>query len=168
MDNPLVRQVIEGLMDEVTPTLPSLPGIQLDRYKHTLIERFTNPKVRDQLARLCLNGSDKIPKFILGSVRDNLAQGESINYLSFAIAVWFRYLKGEDDQGRTLVVEDLMADTLVERAHAGGKDPRPLLNLSEIFGDLAQSVRLVETVTHYLHQLSELGVEKTLRQLLPQ
>ena len=164
MGDPLIRQTVEGLMDEVSSTLPPLPGIQLDSYKQTLIERFANPKVRDQLSRLCLNGSDKIPKFILGSLRDKLAQDGSITYLSFAIAAWFRYLHGKDDQGREIAIDDPMADILVKRANAGGKDPRPLLNLSEIFGDLAQSSQFVETVAHYLHQLSELGVEKTLMQ----
>jgi mannitol 2-dehydrogenase len=168
MGDPLIRQMVERLMHEVSPTLPPLPGIHLDRYQQTLIERFANAKVRDQLSRLCLNGSDKIPKFILGSLRDKLAQGESITYLSLAIAAWFHYLHGNDDQGRQIVIEDPMADVLVERAHAGGQDPRPLLNVSEIFGDLAQSSQLVETVTHYLHQLSELGVEKTLAHLLLQ
>ncbi|MGB3202490.1 MAG: mannitol dehydrogenase family protein, partial [Nodosilinea sp.] len=92
MNDALIRQVIERMMDEVASTLSPLPGIQLSSYKQTLIERFANPKVRDQLSRLCLNGSDKIPKFILGSVRDKLAQGGSITHLSFAIAVWFRFL----------------------------------------------------------------------------
>lgn len=166
MNDALIRQVVERMMDEVSSTLSPLPGIQLDRYKQTLIERFANPKVRDQLSRLCLNGSDKIPKFILGSVRDKLAQGGSITHLSFAIAAWFRYLQGKDDQGRAIVVEDPLADVLVERAKAGGEYPRSLLNLSQIFGDLAQSSQLVETVAHHLHQLSELGVEKALKQLL--
>jgi mannitol 2-dehydrogenase len=166
MGDPLIRQVIERMMEEVSSTLSPLPGIQLDSYKQTLIERFANPKVRDQLSRLCLNGSDKIPKFILGSVRDKLAQGGSITYVSFAIAVWFRYLYGQDDQGQDLVIDDPLADVLVKRAHAGGTDPRPLLNLSEIFGNLAQSSQFVETVARFLHALSELGVEKTLQQLL--
>jgi mannitol 2-dehydrogenase len=152
----------------VSSTLSPLPGIQLGSYKQTLIERFANPKVRDQLSRLCLNGSDKIPKFILGSVRDKLAQSGSITYASFAIAVWFRYLQGQDDQGRAIVVDDPLANVLVERAQAGGTDPQPLLNLSEIFGDLGHSAQVVESVTHHLHQISELGVEKALRELLQQ
>ena len=37
-----------GYMDEeATPTLPPVPGVDLDRYKHQLIERFANPQVRD-------------------------------------------------------------------------------------------------------------------------
>jgi len=60
----LIRRAIAQLMDEVTPTLPALPDVDLDNYKQTLIERFSNPKVQDQLSRLCLNSSDKLPKFV--------------------------------------------------------------------------------------------------------
>ena len=68
MGDELIRRAIAQLMDEVTPTLPALPNIDLDDYKQTLLERFSNPKVRDQLTRLCLNSSDKLPKFVLGSL----------------------------------------------------------------------------------------------------
>ena len=67
-----IRRAIKGLMDEVTPTLASLPGVDIESYKQTLIERFSNPKVSDLLSRLCLNSSDKLPKFIFGSLRDRL------------------------------------------------------------------------------------------------
>jgi mannitol 2-dehydrogenase len=70
----------------VTPTLQPVPGIDLDEYKKTLIERFSNPKIRDRLPRLCLNGSAKIPKFVLGSLRDKLQLGGAIDYLSLTIA----------------------------------------------------------------------------------
>ncbi|PSN17970.1 mannitol dehydrogenase [filamentous cyanobacterium CCP5] len=163
-----IRQAIARLMDEVTPTLRPVPGIDVSDYKQTLVERFSNPKIRDQLARLCLNSSDKLPKFALGSVRDQLQQDSSIDYLSLTVAAWFRYLQGKDDQGQEMVIDDSMTDALTERAKTGGKDPRPLLSLSQIFGDLAQSSRFVEAVAHHLNQLSELGAEKTLRQLLQQ
>ena len=62
MGDELIRRAIKQLMDEVTPTLPALPDVDLDDYKQTLIERFSNPKVQDQLSRLCLNSSDKLPE----------------------------------------------------------------------------------------------------------
>ncbi len=166
MDNALIRQVIERLMDEVSPTLLPLPGIQLDEYKQTLIERFSNPKVRDQLSRLCLNGSDKIPKFILGSLRDELAEGGSITYLSFAIALWFRYLNGQDEQNKPLPIDDPMAQLLTEKALAGKNDPTLLLNIETIFGALSKSPALVAAVTHHLQQLYALGTKETLSRLL--
>lgn len=162
----LIRQTVERLMDEVTPTLKPLPGIDFSEYKQTLIERFSNPKIRDQLPRLCLNSSAKLPKWALGSLRDKLEQGGSIDYLSLTIAAWFRYLNGKDDQGRVLPIDDPMADILMKKARASGSDPTELLNLTEIFGNLPQSVRLVETVTNYLQQLYESGTQSTLTVLL--
>ncbi|MBD1876419.1 mannitol dehydrogenase family protein [Nodosilinea sp. FACHB-131] len=161
-----IRQAVERLMDEVTPTLHPVPGIDVSQYKQTLVERFSNPKIRDQLPRLCLNSSAKIPKWALGSLRDKLDQNGAIDYLSLTIAAWFRYLSGKDDQGHAMPIDDPMADTLSERARSGGTDPMPLLDLTEIFGDLPQSSRLVETVTQYLHQLHELGTQATLAKLL--
>ncbi|MBD2113743.1 MULTISPECIES: mannitol dehydrogenase family protein [Cyanophyceae] len=161
-----IRQAVEHLMDEVTPTLHPVPGIDVTQYKQTLVERFSNPKIRDQLPRLCLNSSAKIPKWALGSLRDKLEQNGAIDYLSLTIAAWFRYLNGKDDQGHDMPIDDPMADTLTERAKLGGTDPMPLLNLTEVFGDLSQSSRFVEAVTQYLHQLHELGTEATLAKLL--
>ena len=166
MGDPLIRQAVERLMDEVSPTLPPLPGIQLNDYKQTLIERFSNPKVRDQLSRLCLNGSDKIPKFVLGSLRDKLAQGEPVTYLSFAIALWFRYLNGQDDQHRPLPIDDPMVQQLTGAALAGKDDPTLLLNIEAIFGDLPNSQTLVAAVTQHLQQLYTLGTQAMLSRLL--
>lgn len=149
-------------MDEVTPTLQPVPGIDLDNYKKTLIERFTNPKIRDQLPRLCLNSSAKIPKFILGSLRDALQQEGAIDYMSLAIAAWFRYLNGKDDRGNSIPIDDPMADTLTQIAISSGSDPKPLLSLSEIFGDLPQSSRFVEAVSDRLRSLYESGAKETL------
>ena len=60
---------------EATPTLSPVPGIDLDDYKHQLIERFSNAGVRDTVARLCAESSDRIPKWLLPVIRENLAAG---------------------------------------------------------------------------------------------
>ena len=166
MNNPLVRQAVERLMDEVTPTLQPLPGIDISDYKQTLIERFSNPKVQDQLSRLCLNGSDKLPKFVFGSLRDQLQQGGAIDYLSLVIAVWFRYLTGQDEQDQPLPIDDPMADILTERAKRGGEDPAELLSLTELFGDLSQSSRFRQAVTDHLQRLYAVGTVETLKKQL--
>lgn len=166
MADSLIRQAVEHLMDEVTPTLQPVPGIDLNQYKKTLIERFANPKIRDQLPRLCLNSSAKIPKWVLSSVRDKLQQNGTIDYLCFTIAAWFRYLNGQDDQGNSITIDDPMADILNQHARSGGTDPTSLLSLSELFGDLPQSSQFVEAVTNHLRSLYDLGAGKTLAQLL--
>lgn len=166
MADDLIRRAVKNLMDEVTPTLQPLPDISFSDYKKTLIKRFSNPKIRDQLPRLCLNSSAKLPKWMLGSLQDKLKQGGSIDYLGFTVAAWFRYLNGKDDQGNPLTIDDPMADVLTEKARAGGADPTQLLGLTEIFGDLPQSKPFTETVTRYLQQLYEQGTQKALTELL--
>ena len=59
-----------------------MTDIDLDDYRQTLIERFANPKIYDQLPRLCLNSSAKMPKFVLGSLRDALRQEGARLYVS--------------------------------------------------------------------------------------
>ncbi len=161
-----IAQAARSLMDEVTPTLQPLPDVDFEDYKKTLIERFSNSKIRDQLPRLCLNSSAKLPKWTLGSLRDLLESGGSIDYLSFTVAAWFRYLQGKDDGGRSLTIDDPMAELLTGRAQAGGADPSGLLGITEIFGDLPKSSRFTEAVTGYLQQLQAQGTRKTLTELL--
>ncbi len=167
MADALIRQAVDCLMAEVTPTLEPVPGIDLDDYKKTLIERFANPKIRDQLPRLCLNSSAKIPKFVLGSLRDALRQEGAIDYMSLTIAAWFRYLNGLDDQGNPIAIDDPIAGTLTQLARSTGSDPKQLLNLTEIFGDLPQSPRLPLLVTTHLRSFYEFGTQETLAKFLP-
>ena len=165
MADPLFRAAIANLMEEVTSTLQPVPGMDLTEYKQTLIERFSNPKIQDQLPRLCLNGSAKIPKFVLGSVRDRLQQGRSVQYLGLVIAAWFRYLTGITDQGRTIPIDDPIADVLTQRS--GSSDPSALLRLTEIFGeDLPQSKPLVEAIETALQSLFDRGAKATLAEFL--
>lgn len=149
-------------MDEVTPTLPPLPDVDVNDYKRTLIERFSNPKVCDQLSRLCLNSSDKLPKFLLGSLRDKLSQNGEIDSLSFTIAAWFRYLNGLDEQGRALPIDDPMAETLMEKAQSSKDDPTKLLEVKALFGDLSGSDRFTAAVAQHLRRLYTLGTRESL------
>ena len=81
-----IRQLVELLMEEVTPTLPPVPGVDLNEYKRTLIERFANPAIRDQLSRIGIYGSSGMPKFVLPSIQELLMQERPIEALSFTIA----------------------------------------------------------------------------------
>ena len=80
MEDSDIRKLDELMMDrEVTPILPPVPGVDLAAYKRTLIERFANPAIRDQLSRNGFYGSSNIPKFILPTIQEQLnAAGPSI------------------------------------------------------------------------------------------
>ena len=97
--DPLFHSYIAHLMDdEVTPLLAPVPGINLAEYKQTLLTRFANPAIANQVQRICLDGSSKMPKFVLPSIQDALAQGRPMSLLILAVAGWFRYLTGTDEQ----------------------------------------------------------------------
>src|SRR5216684_6962992 len=97
---------------EVTPLLPAVPGIDLAEYKRTLLERFANPKIADTLARLATDGSDRMPKFVLPSLSEALAQGRPHRLLTLVVAGFCRYLRGVDEHGQPIAVQDSRAEEL--------------------------------------------------------
>ena len=82
--------------------MPPVPGIDLRAYTRELIERFANPGVRDTVARLCAYSSDRIPKWLLPVILDNLRAGGPIRLASATVASWARYAEGVDERGEPI------------------------------------------------------------------
>ena len=162
--DPLFREfVLDFMNEEVTPILAEVPGVDLATYKKTLVERFSNPAIKDQVSRICMDGSAKIPKFILPTIREQLQRGGPTRRASLVIASWCRAMAGTDDQGAKIEVQDPMAGVLSERARAAGRDPEKFFAVREVFGeDLPQSTVFVEQVREALESLYDLGAKKTL------
>ena len=163
-----IKKLVEKLMDdEVTPLLSAVPGVDLTDYKKTLIERFANPAIRDQLSRIGIYGSSGIPKFVLPSIEEQLQRGGPIKQLSFTVAAWFRFLNGLDESGKEMPMLDPLAQTLRERAKAAGRDARQLLAMREVFSEeLANSPAFVKQVTETLNSFYEKGARSTLEKSL--
>jgi mannitol 2-dehydrogenase len=164
--DPLFRSFLLGYMDhEATPTLPPVPGVDLSLYKHTLIERFSNPQVRDTIARLCAQSSDRIPKWLLPVVRQQLATGGEVRRSAAVVASWARYAEGVDEQGRPIEVVDRLRDTLMRAAARQCEDPDAFLANRSLFGDLADDRRFVTDYRAALASLHERGARATLESL---
>ena len=164
---PLFLDFIRRLMDEeITPLLPPVPGIDLADYQRTLLTRFANPAIKDQVTRICLDGSSKVPKFLLPSLQEALAAGRSTRLLSLAVAGWMRYLVGLDEKNVPYVLNDPLAARLQPLARESQADPRPLLSLTQIFGDLGKSEVLVAQIGDFLSQLYSAGSIATLTDAL--
>src|SRR5918997_2814627 len=122
--DPLFARFLLAYMDdEATPTLEPVPGIDLDEYKHQLIDRFSNAQVRDTVARLCAESSDRIPKWLLPVIRHNLAHGGEILRSTAVVASWARYAEGVDEQGRPIEVVDSLKDVLMPAARRQREEP---------------------------------------------
>jgi mannitol 2-dehydrogenase len=156
--DPLYRTFLRGYMDqEGTPTLAPVPGVDLDEYKATLIERFSNPEVRDTVARLCAESSDRIPKWLLPVIRRNLETGGEIARSAAVVASWARYAEGTDEQGQPIEVVDRLKDRLGEAARRGA-----FLEQRDVFGDLGDSERFRAAYQQALDSLHERGARATL------
>ena len=165
--DPLFARFLLAYMDdEATPTLEPVPGIDLDAYKHQLIERFSNAQVRDTVARLCAESSDRIPKWLLPVIRWNLATGGEIRLATAVVAAWARYAEGTDEQGRPIEVVDRLRDELQAAARRQRDDPLAFLRNRDVFGDLIESGRFVSAYSSALASLHARGARATLTDLL--
>ncbi|HET6530256.1 MAG TPA: mannitol dehydrogenase family protein [Actinoplanes sp.] len=150
------------MVREATPTLEPVPGINLTEYQHQLIERFSNAQVRDTVARLCAESSDRIPKWLLPVIRHNLETGGEILRATAVVASWARYAEGVDEQGRPIEVVDRLREVLQERARQQRDHPTAFIENREVFGDLVDNERFVSTYTSVLASLHHKGARATL------
>jgi mannitol 2-dehydrogenase len=158
-----LRRYMTALMDRETgPTLDPVPGVDLVGYKATLMARFANPAIRDTVERV---NTDAPLNYLLDPIRDRLHDGAPVPLLAFAVAAWMRRVRGTDENGAPIDIGHPLAGELRVRAEQGGSDPRPLLGLATLFGDLGQHPVLVETVGKWLGVIYAQGTAKALAQL---
>jgi mannitol 2-dehydrogenase len=164
--DPLFAAFLLSYMDrEATPTLEPVPGIDLDEYKHQLIDRFSNAQVKDTVARLCAESSDRIPKWLLPVIRHNLETGGEILRSTAVVASWARYAEGVDERGNPIEVVDRLRDTLIAAAGKQADDPLAFIRNRDLFGDLIDNERFVSTYRSVLSSLHTKGARATLEDL---
>lgn len=155
MADPAIQAFVAGYLREASSLLLAVPGIDLDDYCQTLLERFANPRISDRLTRLARRGSTKIPSYVLPSIQQALDQNRSRTHLVMTVATWFRYLRGVDHAGVGISVQDNRAEELQSLAVAGGTDPHPLLSAPDLFGVLADNPRFLAELAAALQALEQ-------------
>ncbi|MBG6097699.1 mannitol dehydrogenase family protein [Nocardioides luteus] len=161
--DPLFVDFLLGYMtQEGTPTLPPVPGVDLDRYRRELISRFANPHIRDTLARLCAESSDRIPKWLVPVISAQLASGGSVRRSALVVASWARYAEGVDEQGAPIDIVDRRRAEVMARAIAQRDDPLAFLRDPDLFGDLVDYPEFTEPYAEALASLHAIGARKTL------
>ncbi len=159
----LFTDFLLGYMErEGTPTLPPVPDTDLDAYRRELIARFANPEVRDTLARLCAESSDRIPKWLVPVIQENLAAGGEVERSALVVASWARYAEGTDEKGEPIEVVDRLKDRVMAAAARQDEDELAFLRDRDLFGDLVDDERFTSAYTAALRSLHEHGARATL------
>jgi mannitol 2-dehydrogenase len=166
--DPVLAEFFRAYSEEVRPSLPPVEGVDVTAYRNELSSRFSNPALHDSLDRICAYGSDRIPKFVLPAVQDNLQAGRDVRFAAAVVAGWARYCEGRDEHGEPIELVDLFADELQERAQSQDSDPLAFLANRELFGGLVDEPAFTEPYLETLRQLHSDGALAAITALRPQ
>lgn len=162
-----IRAFLEKVeRDEILPIVPPVPDTNLDDYFALIVDRFTNPEVADTERRLCLDGSNRQPKFIIPSIADNLAKGAVPRGLILASALWCRYCMGVSDGGQVIEPNDPNWDRLQTTARAAASDPAIWLGMEDIYGEVGKNPAVIATFAGFLNDLAKRGTRAVLADYL--
>ena len=131
-----------------------------------MIRRCDNPKIGDTIRRLCLDGSNRQPKFIIPTIADRLERGLPVNGLALESALWARYCAGKTDSGATIEPNDPNWDRLTAQAEAARADPMAWLSMRDIYGATADAPAFRDAFAGWLRGLWADGTAATLRRYL--
>jgi len=153
--------LLDYMRIEAIPTLQPVPGIDLEAYCRELIARFGNENVRDTLARLVVDGSDRIPKFLLPVLRHQLDTGGDFRRCALVLAAWSRFLEGVGENGAPMPINDRRSAELALAMESELREPGAFLDYRPVFGDLGLDSRLREAFVAFRASLAERGVRAT-------
>jgi mannitol 2-dehydrogenase len=167
MAHPLVRGFLEKVeRDEILPVVPPVPDTDLHLYLANIVERFSNPKIADTVRRLCLDGSNRQPKFVVPTVADRLAAGAPVEGLALASALWCRYCAGTTEAGKPIAPNDPNWERLTARAAEAQGDPDAWLAMRDVYGTLAEAPAFRDPFSRHLAALWRDGTESVLGRFL--
>jgi fructuronate reductase len=164
--DPVFARFLQGLWAEIIPTVPAPQGVDLKTYADDLLARFQNPAIKHRTWQIAMDGSQKLPQRLLGTIRERLKAGAPIEHLSLGVAAWMSYVSGTDEQGGAIDVRDPLAAEFAVRAKALGRDATALsaalFDIGAIFGDdLPREERFTQAVAGHLDSLFRTGAKAT-------
>ena len=113
--HPAMRRFLEAFLHhEAVPPLEAIPGHPPEAYVASVLERFANPGISDQIARLCVDGSAKFPTFVMPTIERQLQLGGPVERAALALAGWARY--ASDTPAGEMAADVRAADVRASRA----------------------------------------------------
>jgi fructuronate reductase len=168
---PHMREFVGLLMErDIAPTLNPPAGVSVAAYGDSVLDRFANPAIGHRTTQVAMDGSQKLPQRILGTVADRRAAGAEPLYLAVSLAAWIRFVAGVADDGSPLALDDPLADALRGALAGAGDDPatqvRAIFKVAAVAAPgLADDSTLVALVADHLARLRRVGVAGLLASL---
>ncbi|MBD8467126.1 mannitol dehydrogenase family protein [Plantibacter sp. CFBP 8798] len=160
------RFLLGYMHEEARPTLAPVPGIDIDAYCAELMRRFGSEAIKDTLARQIVDGSERIPKFLLPVVREQLRTGGGIARSALVLAAWSRFIEGVGDDGRELAPVDRRLAELQAAVAQEAERPGAFLDLEVVFGDLGSDARLREAFIAARARLAAVGARVAVEEVV--
>ena len=149
-------------LEEIAPHVKAVPEFTAQAYVDVIDQRFSNPAIVDTTRRVAFDGSSRHPGFVIPSIRDGLAQATPVDGLAFISAIWARYCLGIREDGSQIEANDPCWQTLQATAKAAKARPMAWLEMTPIYGDLAQYASFAASFEKWLMQIHAKGVLATL------
>ncbi len=164
--NPEIAQFLANYLDnEVTPTLNNLEGVDLAQYKKTLVARFSNVYIKDQIERICSETSAKMPKFIMPTVVSQLTANRTVTNAAFVIAAWAIYSLGINEKNEPITIKDALQNLLFAKAQLAQTNPITFIQIEAVFGSVSTSEVFVKAYTKAYNDINTYGVTKCIIEL---
>jgi fructuronate reductase len=131
--DPRIVSVVDALMIEAAKTLPDVPGLDTVEYAQALKARFANSALQHRLAQIAMDGSQKLPQRLLGTIADLRGIGIRPTAAATGVASWMRHFSGPH-----------VNDPLAAQLKAAVSDDVPTLvdnslKIETVFGELGMS-----------------------------
>lgn len=174
-DKTIFNFIQKTIFDEVIPTL-SLPKKELQDFALEVFERFKNPYVKHELLSIALNSVSKWRTRCLPSLIAYFELKKELpKHLTFSLAALMAFYKGKEIRNGALIghrngVEyNIKDDFEVLKFFSENYDNSSIefsqnfLRKIKFFGqDLSKIDGLVEAIAHYLDEINEKGMRKTI------
>lgn len=179
--HPPIRRFVDRMMrEEIAPTLGEIPGVDLDSFRSRVLTRVANPALPHRTQQVAMDGTQKIPQRLLGTIADRLRANQPITCLALAVAAWIHYLRGGDPGVAKYAINDPLAAQLAAQLAQGEREADHLVNAADaercriavftayapVFGELGQEPRFIDALARHTRTLRELGVDETVSALM--
>jgi len=157
--------------EDLVPTVPPVPGTDIDHYTAELEERFRNPAIRHLTLQIAMDGSQKLPPRLIEPALERVRAGGDARCVALVVAAWMRFLSGRNDAGNPYTVSDPLSDRLLRIGESCGNDAGTLVDalfaISDIFvPEIGAHAAFKTAVTENLRAIQADGMRRALANFL--